>query len=171
MWLLSQNAILTKDNLIKRKWKGEKTCAFCTEEESVQHIFFECLTTKYIWNLLAYSLGADCRPSNMEQYWVWVNKFLPQSPQMHAVGLAAVYWAIWRSRNSVCFEDKRINSPTEIVCMICSFLTYWAGLLSEDLKDQVIQGADAVKTAALFFHKQSQQACARDEHQLVPYAG
>jgi len=70
MWLVSQNAILTKDNLIKRKWKGDKTCAFCTEDESGQHIFFECLTTKYIWSLLAYSLGVDCRPSNMDQYWV-----------------------------------------------------------------------------------------------------
>jgi len=38
--------------------------------------------------------------------------------------------------------------------MICSFLTYWAGLLKEDLKQQVIQGAEMLKTAALFFHKQ-----------------
>jgi hypothetical protein len=47
-WLVSQEAILTKDNLCKRKWKGNTTCAFCTEQESVQHIFFECLTAKYI---------------------------------------------------------------------------------------------------------------------------
>jgi hypothetical protein len=74
-------------------------------------------------SLLANSLGTDCRPSNNDQYWVWVNKILPHSPQMHAVGLAAVCWAIWRSGNVVCFENKRIKSPTEIVCMICSFLT------------------------------------------------
>jgi len=90
---------------------------------------------------------------------------------MHAVRLASVCWAIWRARNSACFEGKKIKSPTEIVCMICSFLTYWAGLLKEGLKDQVIQGADAVKTVALFFHKQGQQARAREEHQLVPYVG
>jgi hypothetical protein len=169
MWLVSQNAILTKDNLCKRKWKGNKSCAFCTEEEDGHHIFFGCLTAKYIWSLLAYSLGTDCRPSNIDQYWVWVNKILPHSPQMHAVGLAAVCWAIWHSRNAVCFENKRIKSPTEIVCMICSFLTYWAGLLNEELKTQVIQGAEVVKTAALFFHKQNQQAVAKQ--QLVLYAG
>jgi hypothetical protein len=88
---------------------------------------------------------------------------------MHAVGLAAVCWEIWHSRNAVCFENKRIKSPTEIVCMICSFLTYWAGLLNEELKTQVIQGAEVVKTAALFFHKQNQQAVAKQ--QLVLYAG
>jgi hypothetical protein len=138
MWLVSQEAILTKDNLCKRKWKGNTTRAFCTEQESVQHIFFECLTAKYIWSLLAYSLGAECRPGNMNQYWIWINNILSQCPQMQAVGLAAVCWAVWKTRNVVCFDDRRVKSPTEIICMICSFLTYWAGLLNEDLKQQVI---------------------------------
>jgi hypothetical protein len=40
MWLVSQNVILTKDNLVKRKWKGSNSCAFCNENESSQHLFF-----------------------------------------------------------------------------------------------------------------------------------
>lgn len=40
LWLAAQDAILTKDNLVKRKWKGNKKCAFCEEEESITHIFF-----------------------------------------------------------------------------------------------------------------------------------
>jgi hypothetical protein len=80
MWLVAQGAILTKDNLGKRKWKGNMSCAFCCDQETVQHIFFECLTAKYIWSLLAYSLGADCRPGNMNQYWIWINSTLPPMP-------------------------------------------------------------------------------------------
>lgn len=90
---------------------------------------------------------------------------------MHTVGLAAVCWAIWRTRNSVCFENKRVKSPTVIVCLICSFLAYWVGLLKEEMKDQVTQGVEAVKSAALFFHKQDLQSYAQKEHQLVPFAG
>jgi hypothetical protein len=26
-----ENAILTKDNLLKRKWKGDPSCAFCQD--------------------------------------------------------------------------------------------------------------------------------------------
>jgi hypothetical protein len=107
----------------------------------------------------------------MEQYWLWIHKILPQAPEMHAVGLAAVIWAIWRTRNTVCFDNKRVKSPTEIVCLICSFLTYWADLLKEGLKEQVIQGAEVVKSTALFFHKQDQQSRAREEYQLVPLTG
>ena len=55
--------------------------------------------------------------------------------------------------------------------MICSFLIYWAGLLKGDLEQQVVQGAEAVKMAALLFHKQDMQSRTQDEKQLVPYAG
>jgi hypothetical protein len=106
MWLVSQGAILTKDNLSKRKWKGNTNCAICSEKESGTHLFFGCLTAKYIWSLLAYSLGTDCRPRSLEEYWVWISKILPQGSRMHAVGLSAVCWAIWRTRNAVCFDHK-----------------------------------------------------------------
>jgi len=91
--------------------------------------FFLCLTAKYICSLLAYSLGTDCRPRDIDQYWIWVHNILPQGSQMHAVGLSAVCWAIWRVRNTVCFDKKRIKTPTEIIFMMCSFLTYWVGML------------------------------------------
>ena len=55
--------------------------------------------------------------------------------------------------------------------MMCSFLTYWAGMLKEGLKQQVIQGADAVKMAALSFHKQDGQSGSANEQQLIPFAG
>jgi hypothetical protein len=40
MWLVSHDAILTKDNLIKQKWNGNSSCAFCTEKKDGQHLFF-----------------------------------------------------------------------------------------------------------------------------------
>jgi hypothetical protein len=90
---------------------------------------------------------------------------------MQPVGLAAVCWAVWKTRNAVCFDDRRVKSPTEIICMICSFLTYWAGLLNEDLKRQVIQGVEALKTTALIFHKQDTQRQIQDERQLIQFVG
>jgi len=37
MWLAKNNAILTKDNLIRRHWVGSP-CYFCHEDESVDHL-------------------------------------------------------------------------------------------------------------------------------------
>jgi hypothetical protein len=71
--------------------------------------FFDCPTAKFVWSLIAYSLGVDCRPNSWNQYWIWVQRALPQVPKFHTVGLAAVCWAIWRIRNNVCFEKKELN--------------------------------------------------------------
>lgn len=71
----------------------------------------------------------------------------------------------------MCFDNKRVKSPTEVVCMICSFLIHWAGLLKGGLRQQVIQGAEAVKTVALFFHREDLKLHTQEERQLIPYAG
>jgi len=55
MWLL-QNAILTKDNLTRKNWKGSEIYAFYTEKESVEHLFFGWMAAKYIWNLIVVPL-------------------------------------------------------------------------------------------------------------------
>ena len=33
MWYLKKGVVLTKDNLAKRKWKGDKKCCFCNSDE------------------------------------------------------------------------------------------------------------------------------------------
>lgn len=41
--MAENNAILTKDNMIKWKWVGNPLCQFGQEHESVNHLFFECV--------------------------------------------------------------------------------------------------------------------------------
>jgi hypothetical protein len=46
---------------------------------------------------------------------------LPFGEKFHAIGIAAIYWAIWKTRNGVCFEGKVITSPITIICQLpCS---------------------------------------------------
>jgi hypothetical protein len=42
MWFLNRKEILTKDNLAKRNWTGCIKCAFCDEEETIEHLFLKC---------------------------------------------------------------------------------------------------------------------------------
>ena len=44
-------------------------------------------------------------------------------------------------------------------------------MLNDGLKQQVVQGAEAVKTAALSFHKQDVQSQTNDDRQLIHFAG
>ncbi|KAF8700468.1 hypothetical protein HU200_013055 [Digitaria exilis] len=71
-----------------------------------------------------------------------MTSFLPGGGKFHMVGLAAVVWSIWKARNNNCFENKKIRSPTEIICIVSSFVSYWADL------------QQALKKTALQFHPQ-----------------
>jgi hypothetical protein len=57
LWLLTKNKILTRDNLSKRKKLDDITCLFCTEFESVRHLFFECCVAQNIWETISDMLG------------------------------------------------------------------------------------------------------------------
>jgi hypothetical protein len=56
-WLLSKNKILTRDNLEKRRKLDDNTCIFCSEPESVCHLFYECVVARRAWQLVSESIG------------------------------------------------------------------------------------------------------------------
>jgi len=152
MWLIQQNSILTKDNLLKRGWNGDSKCMFCREDESIIHLFFECSMAKYVWSMVAMVVGGDCRPSSFHQFWYWVKKFMPRAEKFHMVGLAGICWALSRTRNNVCFEEKKVRSPTEVICLASSFISFWAELQSEEDKLLLEGGADILRAVALSLH-------------------
>jgi hypothetical protein len=55
-WLLENNAIPTKDNMIRRKWVGNPSCLFCNHNETANHLFFQCPVARCIWGLWLFAL-------------------------------------------------------------------------------------------------------------------
>ena len=43
-----RGVILTKNNLVKRNWKGITKCAFYLHDETIKHLFFECKIARSI---------------------------------------------------------------------------------------------------------------------------
>jgi hypothetical protein len=144
MWLVANNAILTKDNMIKRNWKGDPSCYFCQQPETVTHLLFKCPVAKVVWATIATCFGASNIPSSFQQSWNWCEKWIPNGKQFHAVGIAAVCWAIWKMRNKICFEGKKLRNPIEIVCHACALIKFWAGLQKEVDKEALIQGVETM---------------------------
>jgi hypothetical protein len=52
MWLVEQKAILTKDNMIKRKWTTDPGCYFCGQfDTTTDHLLFDFPMSKVVWGL------------------------------------------------------------------------------------------------------------------------
>jgi len=94
MSLVENNAILTKDNLLRRHWIGDPTCCFCTENENIDHLFFLCPIAKITWGIVGMCFGANSVPRNMHQYKLWIANWLPGGNTVYTSGCAAICWAI-----------------------------------------------------------------------------
>jgi hypothetical protein len=74
---------------------------------------------------------------------------MPSGKKFHAIGIAAVSWAIWKTRNRVCFEGHVVTNPITIICYACSLMSYWAGLFLEDDKEALIAGVNTMMEIAV----------------------
>lgn len=73
---------------------------------------------------------------------------MPYGGKYHPLGVAAICWAIWKSRNKAVFENKAVKSPLEIICYACALMIFWSGLFAEDEKEQLIEGANTMLRVA-----------------------
>ena len=64
------------------------------------------------------------------------------------MGVVAICWATWKSRNKACFDKKIIKSPLEILCHANALMVFWAGLYAEMDRDQLIEGANLMLKVA-----------------------
>jgi hypothetical protein len=124
LWLLANDTVLTRENLKKRNWQGDPSCVFCDSLKTTSHLSFQCPVAKVIWIIVAKCFGAPNIPTNLEQCWLWCEKWFPYGKKFHHLGVAAICWAQWKCRNKVVFENKVVKSPLEIICHTCAFMVY-----------------------------------------------
>lgn len=98
LWLLSNNWLLTRDNLSKRREVHDPSCLFCAEDESISHLFFQWCISSTIWSLISgildLELGGDFE--SVARLWVANKKHVVTN-----IITVAVLWSIWKLRNEL----------------------------------------------------------------------
>jgi hypothetical protein len=98
-----------KDNLARRNWNGNKQCCFSHKNETIKHLFFECIYLKILWGLLFVTLNIVPPPSVRQLFGSWLNQFGAKLKRQVLAGALAFCWAIWLSRNDVVFDKTPIK--------------------------------------------------------------
>jgi hypothetical protein len=116
---------LTKDNLAKRRWKGNLKCSFCNENENIQHLLFDCYLARNIWRTIFFALHID-RPSSTNHIMgAWEsNKGIAHKKKL-LIGVAAMFWSICLCRNDVVFNHKPIPSILQVIFRGTHWLRFW----------------------------------------------
>jgi hypothetical protein len=79
LWYLRRGVTLTKDNLVRRHWNGNKSYCFCSRPETIKHLFFRCLSVSFIWRLLQITTGLRPPRDANDLFGVWASGLLPRS--------------------------------------------------------------------------------------------
>jgi hypothetical protein len=115
LWYLKIEVVLTKDNLVKRQWKGCTKCCFCDVSESIQHLFFDCPMAKLVWEILSLTFGIRMPSDVGNLFGPWLQSFSKKQRNRVVVGVAAFCWAIWISRNDIVFHKSHSLSILQVI--------------------------------------------------------
>jgi hypothetical protein len=73
IWYLKKGVVLTKDNLLRRHWTGDKHCCFCHLPETINHLFFDCVYAKFLWRAIHILFGLT-PPTGMSDFFYFGQK-------------------------------------------------------------------------------------------------
>ena len=109
LWQLLSGCIAVMKNLKSRGIQGDICCARCGDpEESINHVFFECLPARQVWALSKIPSHPNIFPissffANMDHLFWRVN------PKMDDHQFAWILWYIWKGRNNKVFSNLDID--------------------------------------------------------------
>jgi hypothetical protein len=89
LWYLKNGVVLTKDNLVKRQWKGCIKCCFCTEQETIQHIFFDCPMARLMWEIVCFTFGVKKTMDVKNLFGPFLRSFLSKIRNLVLIGMVA----------------------------------------------------------------------------------
>lgn len=102
LWYLRQGVILTKDNLAKRNWQGNQQCCFCHENETIQHLFFDCQFMRMVWASVYAACGIS-KPRNVSNMFGSLLNGLPKKFKLVLVRGSLMLVCLALQKNEITF--------------------------------------------------------------------
>ncbi|KAL9677830.1 hypothetical protein QQ045_015666 [Rhodiola kirilowii] len=110
--LVAKDRLLTRSRLRKMRMNVDPTCVLCNvEEESRDHLFFQCTVSQEICGKVLKFLGVTGVPTHWHVLIPWF-KNLNQGrirTRLIAAAISGSMYEIWRARNSIIFREESIN--------------------------------------------------------------
>jgi hypothetical protein len=147
MWFLRGKVLLTKDNLIKRKWKGCSKYCFYDSVKTVQHLFISCPFARIIWRMIYFTYNIPPTSNITNMFGNWLNGVPKDVKARIRIRASALCWSTWTWRNNIIFNTKGYNffAGTSAGGAL-DFL--WSYLLPEDQREHMVIGCNRILTIA-----------------------
>lgn len=149
LWYLQKGVTLTKDNLAKRRWQGSTRCCFCSSLETIQHLFFDCHFSRFIWNTVHITFGIQPPASISHMFGSWLFGLRPKLKKQILSGAAALCWAMWLNRNDMVFDNAKSNSFLQVIFRATHWIRWWSLLHKEEDRASFKTGCKLLETVIM----------------------
>ena len=148
MWFVHKGVVLTKDNLIKRRWIGRSTCCYCDQNETIRHLFLDCPLAKLLWRTVHIAFNINPPTSINMLFGTWLNGVDSTLANHIRIGISALFWAIWDTRNGMIFQGKKLNNFLQVIYRATSWIHTWSLLNHVDNREHMDIGCNRWETVA-----------------------
>jgi hypothetical protein len=148
MWFLHKKVLLTKDNLIKRKWQGDENCYFCDHKETVQHLFIECPLAKMVWCVVHMAFAIIPTTSIKNLFGNWLVGVSKHERAYIRVGACALVWAIWKVRNDYIFNNAKSTSFMQVIPLASHWIRTWSCLQPTEKQEDLVTECNHLEKVA-----------------------
>ncbi|KAL3366928.1 hypothetical protein AABB24_011580 [Solanum stoloniferum] len=147
VWLMAKEAVLTQDNVMKRGITLCSRCFLCGETaETVNHLFLHCKYTQQIWSIFLNRKGISwTMPRKVTEVLMsWEEEGVHAKDRSRwRIIPSAIWWAIWKERNSRCFESI-VNNVQKVKLSCILFLVFWCNQLYSNDTTSIIDVLDSI---------------------------
>jgi hypothetical protein len=84
-----------------------KKWAFCHQDETIKHLFFQCRLARSIWSVIQVASTLFQPYSITNIFGNWLNGIDNRFKKHIWVGAIAFIWSLWLYRNDKIFNDKK----------------------------------------------------------------
>ncbi|XP_058776650.1 uncharacterized protein LOC131650970 [Vicia villosa] len=125
LWQACHEKLATRSRLHRFGMVGFNTCSFCMQEETQDHLLFDCLKTRNIWKQVLVWSGFNHDPRRWAEELPWVVSICKgKSPRSSLLKLAfaETVYGVWTFRNVVSFGN--VVDENRIALNIIDMLVY-----------------------------------------------
>jgi hypothetical protein len=88
---------------------------FCSQHESIQHLCFNCHFAKFLWRAIQATFNIDVPTSVAHVCNGWATGLGNHFRNLVLVGMTALVWALWTSRNDIVLKNSPNKTYTDSI--------------------------------------------------------
>ena len=105
--------------------KVVRKCCFCHKDKTIQHLFFQCHLSCLVWSIIRMASNLKSPRNVTYMFVLWLLR-VPKDMRNHLLmGVVALCWSIWLSRNGLLFDNKMASAPLQGSTLVTRWLHTW----------------------------------------------